>query len=220
MRKRSKVARAVFIIIAFALLLPACSNYYKEQFDQSGSNLGQRDEADMRALNETRAYGYTHKGKHHQNKTMHLSVDTGTKLTEMEGIHMAHVLITDQNAYVALVLDLSATGTLESGTPHTMFGGDRSGRPFVKNGEVKTEIDAPFTTPDEKNISSKLKQKVALKVRELNPHVVEVFISANEEFNTLLGKYHRLQWFGESLDSHVQQFNDSIERFFPPPANK
>ena len=219
MRKRNMLTQIGIISAAVILLFTACSNPYKEQYDHSGSNLGQRNADEPYTVGNYRAYGYTHKGKNHHNNTkMHISPDTATKLSQMEGIHIAHVLVTDRNAYVAIVLNASATGTLESGTPHSSFG-HRDGRPFVDRGGVKTETDPPFTTPDEKNISSKLKQKIALKVRELNPHVTEVFISADENFNTLLGRYNRLQWMGESLDSYVQEFNETVEQFFPLPKN-
>lgn len=218
MRKRLKFIHLSLIFVIITCTVAACSNPYKEKFDHSESDLGQRDESDLRAAGEDRAYGYTLQGKdHHNNTKMHLSLDTGTKLAGMQGIHIAHVLVTDANAYVAVVLDASAIGTLESGTPHSMIGGNRDGRPFQKDGELKTEIDAPFTTPNEADISTRLKQKIALKVRELNPHVNEVFISANEEFNTLMGRYRRLQWMGESLDSHVSEFNNLIPTFFPLP---
>lgn len=221
MHKWLKLIRLKMTILLLTCLLAACSTPYKEQFDRSESNLGQRDQTDVRTENERRAYGYTQQSQqqHHNNKKMHLSLNTGTKLSSMPGVHVAHVIVTDLNAYVAIVLDNSATGTLESGTPHssTPPAGSRDGRAFHEDGELKTDLDPPFTTPDEANISSKLKQKIALKVRDLNPHVIEVFISANENFNTWLGRYHRLQWTGESLDSYVSEFNESIEQFFPPP---
>lgn len=224
--------RLRFITVALVLLLVSsavsgCTNPYKSRFDSGPDDLGQRTEQDALDENEARAYGYIRRGgNHHNNKSMELSPFTAAEIARLDGVAVAHVILTDINAYVGAVLDDTATGTAgRGGVKDTDNSGEsegvydvRDGSPYADPRRIITDRNSNFSYPDEDDISSRLKQRIALKVRELNPHVQEVFISANRDFVNELNGYAIEHWLGKPLDRYIEEFNRKLPIYFPPPS--
>ena len=216
------------LTVIASITLTSCSNPYKERFDSSESNLGQRNEQDQHMQSGPLPYGYTRKTtNHHDNKKMEISQVTSTEIGRMDGIAAAHVMITDLNAYVGVMLDDSATGTAARGNLNdTDNTGEqeglydaRDGSPYADYRKIALDRNSYFNYPDPDDISSRLKLKIALKVRELNPQVQEVFITSNRNFVNELNGYAIEYWSDRSLDSYVEEFNRKVKHYFPPPSS-
>lgn len=216
---------SIWVILSITIL--GCNNVYKEQFEQSGNNLGERNMQDRNEQNGSRAYGLgkepvTNKNIH-QNKKLHLNQYTSTQIGRMEGVAVAHVFIADRNAYVGMILDNTATGHAETGTGRKSEDPLKSPAYFngrdqfleIEPGHIVDDYRKKFTYPNSNQISSKLQQKVAKKIRELNPQVEHVFISANADFINELNVFAIRYWSGESLDKYADDFNELVERYFP-----
>lgn len=222
--------KSMTILLLLVLLVSqaACTNHYKEQFNKSQNNLGQRNEQDYRQMGENRSWGYIRKGgNHHNNKRMQFDQRTATEIGKMAGVAAAHVIITDINAYVGIAIDDAATGTSEL---HNRRDTDNTGEsegsydardasPYADPRKMVTDRNSYFTLPDANDISAKLKQKIAVRVRQLHPQVQEVFISSNRDFVNYLNEFAIHYWTGKSLEDDVESFNRNVIRYFPPPPD-
>jgi YhcN/YlaJ family sporulation lipoprotein len=215
-----KMKKLLMIIVLCVIPLnTACT--YKEQFEKSESSLGNRDERDLHY--GTKAYGLqANVIDHHQIKEMKLNLSIANEITKMDGIRGSYVMLTDRNAYVAIVTDNAATGTngvgraREKPLPTQEEEGHELGNstPYGTPPYYISDAMRIYTISDPKNISSKLKQNIAERVRVLNPQVQEVFISANAEFNNLLHSYAQQSWLGNSLDPYVEEFEKVVNDHF------
>lgn len=215
----------VLALIVAASIFSGCGNPYKSRFDSSPNNLGQRTEG--RYNEGPRAYGYTRRGgHHHDNQWMEFSQVTATEIMRMPGVAAAYVVLTDKNAYVGAVLDDTATGTAahggirdvdNSGTSEGVYD-VRDGSPYADPRKIVTDRNSFNTFPEADDISPRLKQKIALKVREMNPDIEEVFISANRNFVNDLNEYAIEYRAGKSLEPYIQEFNRKVALYFPPPS--
>jgi YhcN/YlaJ family sporulation lipoprotein len=211
----------IIYLLVSLIFIPACS--YKEQFEKSDRDLGSRQKNDIRELDKQKAYGFQVKGiDHHQFDHMKLDLKTGYEISRMNGVAQAYVLMTNRNAYVALAIDNTATGTSGKGNViDTNNVGTSEGVYDAKNGNVIpdprnliNETNSPYAIADPKNLSSKLKQNVGERVRQMNPKVIEIFISANKDFINTMSRYHQETWRGNSLDPYVADFREMVKAHF------
>ncbi len=217
-----KLVRSITICAVLLSTAAACSEY-TQKFESSHYNYGTRDKERTRQLPDTKAYGVQSEywGKH-DNRKLYIDQPTADQISAMSGIAASIVMRTDSNAYVAVVLDNSATGTAaegnrldtdNTGTIEGMYD-PISGSQYVKPNELVTKYNSYFTTKGHDDLSSDLRQKIAAKVRLENPYVQEVHISANRDFVNLLNRYAQEAWKGRSLDRYVNEFNQKMRGYF------
>ncbi|WJH36509.1 YhcN/YlaJ family sporulation lipoprotein [Paenibacillus sp. CC-CFT747] len=70
------------------------------------------------------------------------------------------------------------------------------------------------------NISHGLKQEIASIIRNAQPSVHEVYISAHRDFVNLMNGYAQDSARGLPLDSRVQEFNGMVNRVLSLPDRK
>ena len=214
--------RFLFIFILFSLLCcSACSYVYEKEFEKSGSDLGSRNGMDQ--ITEEKNYTIQSKGLKnlHQFKEMTFSPTTAREISKIKGVYISYVVLTDRDAYVAIVTDNSATGTKgrgnikkdNSGTSEGVYDG-KYGNYYVDPRNVVTDTNSMYTIPDPKDISNKLKYRIAKKVKALNPNVSEVFISANRDFINHLNVYYLETIRGKKLDPYVDEFKTMVKSHF------
>ncbi len=210
-------------IVCTVMVLTSGCGHYEQQFRKSDHDLSSRNQNDPYTRGD-RMYGYQMKGvAHHDNKRMMLSLDTGDEIGRINGITLAYVMLTDRNAYVGIVTDGTATGTTgKRDAIDVNNAGESEGVYDIKDGsstidprKVVTDTNSYYTQPLPSDLSSELKQRVAMKVRELNPQVLEVFISSNRDFVNQLNVYAQMKWTGKSTKGHLSDFNRMVKRYFP-----
>src|SRR5690242_14037210 len=87
--------------LSLALGLSACS--YQRHFESSPSDYGSR--TDMNEATGFRTYNTQLKAADHHNHTMTFSQSSSDVIDDMKGIRTSFVIVTDKNAYVAILLD-------------------------------------------------------------------------------------------------------------------
>ncbi|MHA6480477.1 hypothetical protein ACX1C1_00850 [Paenibacillus sp. strain BS8-2] len=216
------IRRAGLLILSFAMAITLASCSYKENVQHSDSDYGSRKQNDPK-MNGVKSYGSMSSGKlQHDNSFFEYSSVLSNKLSSLNGVANAIVMLTDKNAYVAILLDWTASGTTSKGGTHEqnntgsnggVFNID-SGTPYSNTNALVTPYNSFFTVKDHNNLSHELKQTIANSIRENSPMIQEVHISANMEFNNYFVQFAQEAWAGRSLKPQVESFNKVIQYEF------
>lgn len=198
--------------------LSACS--YQQHFENSSSDYGSR--TSMNEATGFRTYNTQLKAADHNNHTMAFSQATSDVIDDMKGIRTSFVIITDKNAYVAILLDGTATGMKGKGTSN------RSDRTIaqsgidhhsdvtqsLKPGDIVMDKYSFPTIPNPQDLSSELQTELTQTVRKMHPNITNVFISANQQFINQFSQYAHEAWRGVSLSPYVPDLNNLVKNHF------
>lgn len=216
------IRRAGFALLAFILALGVAACSYKQSVQHTDSDYGSRKQGDPK-MHGIKSYGSTSSGKmQHDNSFFEYSSALSNKVASLDGVASAIVMLTDKNAYAAILLDWSAAGTTGKGGTHEqnntgsnggVFNID-SGTPYSNPYALVTPYNSFFTIKDHMNLSHELKQTIANIIRENSPMIQEVHISANMEFNNYFVQFAREAWAGRSLNPLLDEFNTVIQYEF------
>ncbi|MCA0757777.1 YhcN/YlaJ family sporulation lipoprotein [Paenibacillus sp. N4] len=228
------VKRMAALLLTAAVLSAAAGCNYEELAQQSDTDYGSRQANDPKMLGE-RAYGpMTNNPHQHDNAFFEYSSAISNKVSTLNGVASAIVMLTDKNAYVGLMLDWSAVGTKNNGgtneqdntgTNEGVYNVD-TGSPYGNSRALVYPYNSYFSVNDVNDLSNELKQTVAKQVRQLAPNVEEVHISANMELVNYFNEFAKEAWGGRSLMPWIDTFNTVIKYHFaggkimPPPLTQ
>jgi len=213
----------IVLILTSVIVVSGCQSTYTKKFQASNSDYGSRTEEKAELIKDDPLYGPTiHGGNNHQNKELFYSQELSTVLSEMPGIFRGIVMHTDKNAYAAIIYDNSATGLKGRGTPdesdHTgttrgMYD-THTGNQTADPNKIATGINSYYTENRPENLSNVLKQQIALTLRNKNPHIYEVYITANREFINQMNVYYIESARGVDLNGYLADFNKLVTQHF------
>ncbi|CAM3475035.1 hypothetical protein MALU111345_06830 [Marinicrinis lubricantis] len=223
--------RRLYLFIPFMALIitSACGGY--KQFEKSDYDLGSHQGQEV-PNQESRAYGFMVQGEdynHHNNEYMAFSQDAANAVMKIPGIAHAYVVTTNVNAYVGIVLNDTATGWQSHGGrgKNTTNVGNSEGVYDVRHGgsylsprKLVNDSNSYYTLEKPADITPELKQKIAVAVRNEQPYVWEVFISANRDFVNQLNVLAQKKWTNQSLDGEVASFNALVKEHFRETENQ
>jgi hypothetical protein len=215
--------RAVRFSIYFTLLLGltvglcGCFSWY----DDAGNNYGNRRADDAARQQTSRAYqtAQQYSMVTHKHSTLALNQFLSDQVASMDGVRTSFVVLADNTAYVAILIDGTAHGTngktSESNNPRTsqsLYHSHESlnGDPYNSS----TSSNAYATVPYHDQISHLFKQKIAEKIRALQPTVSDVYISGNRDYINELNFIARESWKGNDLSPYINEFDSWSERIF------
>ncbi|WP_159887223.1 hypothetical protein [Paenibacillus puerhi] len=201
-------------------LLTGCFSWYDYN---SASNYGSK--RDLPRQDTARAYqtAQQYAPVNHQITKLEMNQFLSDQVAAMNGVSSAIVMMGDNIAYTAITIDSTATGTR---------GGELRGTETNNYGLVKGlyspySPQSDYADPDKlitsngaetemhhEHLSHLFKQKIAEKIRSLQPTVADVYISANR---TVVNEFNRIaqeSWHGRSLEPYRPQFIDMMERTF------
>lgn len=201
----------VLVLLLVSLSITACN--YRKEFEKSEYDYGSQTKEFSK---EPRMYGLMMKGKrNHENHTLNFSQKLSESVNNISGVSSSIVMLTDLNAYVAIVIDSSASGTKGVGIkPETNNIGNTRGmyNPYTGNqymdpNKLVDDTNSYFTVYDHEDLSTEFKQKIAMVIRKQKPDVREVHISANREFINQMNVFAQDAKNGHSLKGYVDLFN-------------
>ncbi|WP_138754208.1 hypothetical protein [Paenibacillus sinopodophylli] len=226
--------RLAALLLSTLFIAAATGCNYEQLAQHSDTDYGSRTAGDPKMLSG-KAYGPVSGNEHqHDNAFFEYSSVISRKVTDLNGIASAIVMLTDKNAYVGLMLDWTAVGTRNSGgkseqdntgTTEGVYNHD-TGSPYGNSRVLVSPYNSYFSVNDINNLSDELKQTVAIRVRELAPAVQEVHISANMEFMNYFNEFAKEAWGGRSLMPWIDTFNTVVKYHFaggkemPPPITQ
>ncbi|WP_028609940.1 YhcN/YlaJ family sporulation lipoprotein [Paenibacillus harenae] len=148
----------------------------------------------------------------HKNYRMEMSEVIAGNLKKIEAVKSAYVMLTDQNAYVAVSLDEqepSSSSKMMSRT-NSVYMGEEGTRMSRRMSNLST---------GEHMLTDQIKDNVANEVRRMNPGVQHVYVSANPDFVGRMASYKNDVRLGHPIQGFIAEFNAMAERIFPPAAN-
>lgn len=197
----SKMSR-LFIILTGILLLSGCNANPNANEDNGRNMNGNRLNA-----NDVRQYGYNlrntdidrmpprNTNRVHNNSRIEVSQEMADQIASMKEVDSANVLVTDENVYVAVVL--------ENGTT------TRNGNQTNMNRVTNMNDDVPAA----------LKHKIANKVQSLKPDADNVYVSANPDFIDRINGFVDQVQEGRPVQGFINEFNTMVARMFPMNAS-
>jgi len=225
--KSNASAKRSFIIMVSTLLLvltlTACN--YERYAQNSTYDYGSKQKGDPKLLG-SRMYGATSSNPgQHNNRWFEYSSQLSAEISNINGVAAGMVFLTDKNAYVGMTLDSTAVGTRKTGgdgAREQIFSGQSRNLPRVSNTNRDISYEQQFAGPqnsyrtinDHNQISSELKQTVAIHIRRLAPMVQEVHISANMDFVNAFSRYAYEARLGHSLSPWTPSFNELVKHQF------
>ena len=222
MRSTGKTLLLLLSSLIVVLLSGGCN--YKQLVQDSDQNYGTRQKNDPKLLG-SRMYGATTAdSEQHSNRFFEYSAHLSREVTSLNGVGQAIVMLTDRNAYVGIVLDATATHTVRSGSKtlrEQNNGGwmegvynHKTGSDTWDNRQLVTPYNSYFSVNDHNELSSKLKQTIAVRVRRLAPAVQEVHITANRDLVNQFVEYAKEAWAGHDLHPYLKPFNILVQKHF------
>lgn len=218
------IKRRHFLTLCFSMLaiLSGCYNDGGRQYGKSPdhTNFGSPVEdstGSERAYQTAQQYGTVT----HNNTKLEYSEFLSNQVMTLNGVNTAIVMVTDKNAYVSILIDSTATGT-KSTTRETNNDGTRVGiynlhapdTDSINSDRINTGVNNYETARDHALLSHRFKQRIAERIRFLNPAIMDVYISANRDFVNAMNNYAQESWKGHSLQTYLSEFNTTVTQFF------
>ncbi|MDQ0917755.1 YhcN/YlaJ family sporulation lipoprotein [Paenibacillus sp. V4I5] len=157
----------------------------------------------------------------HNNTKLEYSQFLSNQLHAMNGVNTAIVMTTDQNAYVALMIDSSAVGTKgttretnNQGTSKGFYNDNAPFNDYLPSNDLNNGYNNYETAVHHDMLSHRFKQAMAEKIRTLQPNIMDVYISANRDFLNKMNNYAQESWKGHSLMPLLTDFNQIVTRIF------
>jgi hypothetical protein len=161
----------------------------------------------------------------HDNSHLYYNQYLSDQISAMYGIRTAIVMTTDKYAYVALLLDSTGVGTYgnrdarpETNNYGTVRGLYNAHAPqhdgYINPNDIASGANGNVTVQNHNDLSHGLKQKVAQKIRALQPALLDVYISANRDLINTFAAMAQESWKGNSLEPYVGQFNQLVTNTF------
>jgi len=216
-----KLCFPIYGMIFLLLLLPGCAEkgreYGRSPDHTNYGNASQGSTESERAYQTQQLAGPVT----HNNKKLEYSQFLSNQLNALNGVNTAIVMTTDQNAYVAVMMDRSATGTkgttLETNNQGTTKGFYNDLAPHddtMSSNDLNKGVNNYETAVHHDLLSHRFKQTIAEKIRSLQPNLMDVYISANRDFLNKMNNYAQESWKGNSLMPLLTDFNKTVENVF------
>lgn len=187
---------------ALTLSLTACAGNDNSAVDNNnGDQQVQTNNEAPRVFDENRT-----------NKTLTISDRAEQQVEQMKEVDDAHVIISNNNAYVAVKLtnlDNEEGNRTNNGVVNRQGDGRNT-----DNGHAGAENGDNNTNYRYSKVSSKFEQKVADQVREADNKIHEVYVSANPDLYNELTTYANDINTGGNNDGLFEDFNDMVNDFF------
>jgi hypothetical protein len=211
--------RSMAILTLMCTLLAGCASYNRQK------DIVSQEKIEQYSVPHSKAYGTMMPDpKQHHNTRFEYSHDISTAVTSVDGVATSIVMLTDRNAYVAVVMDSTASdikgnaGLKEQNNIGTSKGIYYTG---TSNGlsdgrKVVTNYNSYYTLNDHNDLGKEFKQRIAEKVRSMSPYIREVHISANKEFINSMAEIAKQLWLGKPMKPLVSTFNQLVIKEFAP----
>jgi YhcN/YlaJ family sporulation lipoprotein len=210
-------------IVGLAIALSGCNTNNNDR--GSGTGTGTGTGMKQQAISNNRT-GVTNKGwdnprnnnfsPMHNNSKMEISNKIADAITAMDEVDTATVLLSNQNAYVAVVLDNgTGYGTSSMGNGTTGDNGPRMTPNAAGNNATTNRMGRRGSGAGDEGVTDDLKESIAQRVRSVNPNVNNVYVSANADFVGRMRGYGERFQNGQPIRGMIIEFNNLVKRIFP-----
>lgn len=159
-------------------------------------------------------------GNAHSMTNMQMSKKIADKISRMKGVKSANVMLTNNNAYVAVSTDThmktkgTAKGTHQRGTGVKSL----SSKGGTGNLDARSKSHALNNSADMRtssDVSADLKNRIAEIVKKDAPQCDQVYVSANPDFVQRMNQFMKSSAEGRPLSGFANEFQEMVYRIFP-----
>ncbi|GMK40953.1 hypothetical protein PCCS19_40090 [Paenibacillus sp. CCS19] len=221
----STPARIFMLLLGVAVLSSGCSSYKYEPHGYKSNSYGTRSGTERPLVDDrARSYGaLSASSGNHDNQFFEYSSKISKEVGKINGISTALVMLTNQNAYVAIVFNDTAIRTKSGGRSkrEQNLGGANegvynhtTGSSYWDNRELATPYGHAMTVNDHTELPDALKHAIVTKVSKFAPRAKNVYVSANRQYVNRFVAYAQKAWLNESLTPYVSDFNALVSNQF------
>lgn len=217
-----KIGLRLTLIIGLAIALTGCTTNNQQR---TGTNTGMKQQGISNNRAGVSSQGWDNSRNNnftpmHNNTRMEISNKIADTITAMDEVDTATVLLTDQNAYVAVVLDNgTGYGASNLGRNVGKANTDRSGlmrTPNAMGNNATTDrMGRQGPGAGDEGITEDLKTAIAKRVKSVEPNVQNVYVSANPDFVGRMRGYGERFQNGHPVRGMIIEFNTLVKRIFP-----
>ncbi|WP_409343219.1 hypothetical protein [Paenibacillus sp. MBLB4367] len=229
MMKRTGRLLSIGMLSAILLLCGGCGEYGpKDKYRENRTGIRYGAHKDVYPdTSGPKAYGSPQQEGTilHGNTQLAYSQKLSDQVGALNGVGSSIVMLTDNNAYVAILIDNTGNNTYgrnarkelnNSGTSLGRYN-PHSGGSYMDPKDLTNGVNNFYTVEDHNDLTHEFKQKIASTVRLGQPAVHDVYISANRDFVNKMNALAQESWSGHSLTGHVGEFNTIANRIFGTP---
>ncbi|WP_248929683.1 YhcN/YlaJ family sporulation lipoprotein [Paenibacillus hamazuiensis] len=215
-------------------MLAALSGCFPTKDGLSADNYGSKK--DDTVQNSSRAYQTQQQYSPviHNYSKLEMSQFLSDQVQALNGVNSSIVMLADNIAFVALMIDDTASGTYGY-TPKNPASGKQGGysgetnnagivrglynandplRDSYDPNQINPGANSYETVQHHEFLTHNFKQKIAEKIRSAQPTVHDVYISANRDFLNQMTRYAQEAWKGNSLQGYLPEFNATVTKIF------
>ncbi|GAA4878659.1 hypothetical protein GCM10023310_68390 [Paenibacillus vulneris] len=152
---------------------------------------------------------------YHLSKTFRFAPELSNQIEKMPGVHQATILLTETNAYVAIILD----GHNIDAEAHP----EMMANPISPKGGVglfgTNKGNGMMNWGDPAGLTHAMASRIKGQVLAMEPRLQRVFVSANPNFVQRIRFYVKEYQKGVDLSVYMNEFNTMIQRVFPNDTN-
>jgi hypothetical protein len=208
----------VFLCTSSFIGLCGCFSVYDNHSATNyGSTSGETRQDTTRAYQTEQQTGVVS----HKHSTLEMNQFLSDQVAAMNGVSSCIVMMADQTAYVAIMIDDTATGTASApqetnnaGTDKGLYNPNTPFNDHVDPNLLATGSNSYETVRNHEQITHLFKQAIAEKIRLLQPKVTDVYISANRDYINELNRLAQEAWKGQELTPYLPLFDSVTERVF------
>ena len=159
--------------------------------------------------------GTNDENTNNDNTMLEVSQEAADSIAELDGVESAYVLVTDENAYAAVVLDGNVVDDTDNTDNADAETGTDTETDTGTDTETDTETDTNNNNDPDQVLSPDLEDKIAEKVREGNENIQNVYVSLDPDFVERMTGYVDEINQGEPVEGFFGEFTEAIQRVFP-----
>lgn len=194
-----------------SLCLTGCTNN-----DNAGDNNDNGTQFTQNTRNNNNARPMNVKNNTRNNQNVKTSRAAEREVEKLKEVEDAHVLITNNNAYVAVRLSKNNRGNINNqGTTNVNF--DNNGnatRNGALDGDGNGANNNANNTAQYSPVSNAFEQKIADAVRRADDRISRVYVSANPDFYDRVNTFANDMRTNNNNDGLFDRFNDIVDDFF------
>lgn len=144
----------------------------------------------------------------HKNYRMEMSKEISDRLLKIDGIKSSYVMLTNNNAYVAVSFE-------DENLPQQSKMMSRTNLSQMDNEAVDMHRKMNTMATGNEKLTDDIKNKVADTVKKMRPQTDHVYVSANPDFVGRMKGYMTDVSLGHPIQGFISEFNAMVDRVFP-----
>lgn len=202
------------VLTVVLLAVAACGNQAgNDDRDMEGyrlqtNNITNQAEDNNLRTNQNQNQNQNRNATMHNNSRVEMSEEIAERIANMNEIDTANVMLTDENAYIAVVLN----DDRNENRNNTM---NRNNNFTNGNNNMNRNNNNRVQNNNNVDVTDNLKERIAILVQSRNPDIDNVYVSTNPDFVDRMNGFVDQVQAGNPVSGFINEFNTMVNRMFP-----